>query len=709
MQTTIVFPNGDFEAGEAGWTIARDRGDCGITTARVAGGKQALRIVADAARKGAKIEGPMVPCRGPGLVELHGKVCALSGRLLGLWIREYDAAGQLLPCSQANWGEIGGTDGQWHDLLRQVVLNEQTAALQLFFLAYPKPDERIEVYVDELSFVRVPLRIPPWPSQYKLRPDDTARLTAADVVGPDGIVYPNWQQVGVQGDIPHVPVAVRLADAGARPGTDISDVLDRACREVGAKGGGAVLIGNGTYYLDRPVTVRHSGIVIRGAGRVQTRLVFRYAVGTPGTDGRPADAQAEKAGTSTRAALYFHGAGLEATEHLLAEDGKRGDTELVFRDVGDLRKGDKINLHAPLTDAFCDRIRNRAPRGWNRVGYFEIRAIDGPRVRINQPLRVDFPAADGTYARRLTPVERCGVEDLTIEHESRLPISAIEFNWGWNGWVLNVKVLKAGCNGVHAEHSKWIEVRDCELDDTWNHDGGQAYAGFTRSADCLMEDCMVRKYRHAPVVQFGAMGCVFRNSRFEGSDLQWHAGWSTENLFENCVVTSAKGTGSYGYGAYATGSDDNTHGPNGPRNVVYGCDFTSELDGAMLNGVSEHWLFLHNRFVVGKGAGLVASGGSFDHLIRGNTFVLQDGTSPMVRLATPDCVGIDLIDNAMHGGNAKIIEGAAVAALNTGNQALPATKPGEPLPARPKANPPSIYAWQNRNPLPDFPPDGRAQ
>ena len=33
---------------------------------------------------------------------------------------------------------------------------------------------------------------PPWESQYKIKPDEKARLTAADVVGPDGIVYPNW-------------------------------------------------------------------------------------------------------------------------------------------------------------------------------------------------------------------------------------------------------------------------------------------------------------------------------------------------------------------------------------------------------------------------------------------------------------------------------------------------------------------------------------
>jgi len=44
----------------------------------------------------------------------------------------------------------------------------------------------------------------PWESQYKIKPDQKDRLTAADVVGPDGIVYPNWTKCGVQGGISSV-------------------------------------------------------------------------------------------------------------------------------------------------------------------------------------------------------------------------------------------------------------------------------------------------------------------------------------------------------------------------------------------------------------------------------------------------------------------------------------------------------------------------
>ena len=39
----------------------------------------------------------------------------------------------------------------------------------------------------------------PWERQYKIKPNQKARLTAADVIGPDGIVYPNWTKCGVAG------------------------------------------------------------------------------------------------------------------------------------------------------------------------------------------------------------------------------------------------------------------------------------------------------------------------------------------------------------------------------------------------------------------------------------------------------------------------------------------------------------------------------
>jgi len=53
--------------------------------------------------------------------------------------------------------------------------------------------------------------VAPWERQYKIKPPEKARLTPADIVGPDGIVYPNWTKCGVQAPWPH-------GGGGNRPG-----------------------------------------------------------------------------------------------------------------------------------------------------------------------------------------------------------------------------------------------------------------------------------------------------------------------------------------------------------------------------------------------------------------------------------------------------------------------------------------------------------
>lgn len=92
--------------------------------------------------------------------------------------------------------------------------------------------------------------------------------------GPYGWKVPNVTFAGVPGGIPDVPVAAKLEDFGGKPDGDIADALEEAA--TAAAGKGAVLIGEGTFYLDRPVLIAFSGVVLRGAGRDKTKLVFRW-------------------------------------------------------------------------------------------------------------------------------------------------------------------------------------------------------------------------------------------------------------------------------------------------------------------------------------------------------------------------------------------------------------------------------------------------
>jgi len=621
---------------------------------------------------------------------------------------------------------------------------------------------------------------PPWPAQYKIKPQQTARLTEADVVGPDGLVYPNWTKTGVQGGIPRVEAAATIDEFGARPDDDRDDsaALDRACQAVGRKGGGAVLLGEGTYQLDSPVTVRHDGVVIRGRGPERTRLIFRYALPPEGITfyslkpgerigkdaeiilhARPAGLESmtieadgrvihewkrgphsgnsfatgvsarsivgrlpdgphtlrgvaryrdgtslraeiavhldSKAGQSRlvpdwRAAILFAGKGETGPAIKLARDGRRGDRTLVLEHAAGLAAGDRIHLTAPATERWNRLVRNACKWGRYREYALQIEKVDGSSITVTQPLRIDFPVGDGSFVRKIEPIERGGVEDLCLEQTENLWISGVLFSNAWNCWAKGVTVKKCGRFPVYGSDAKWCEIRDCVFDDAWfKGGGGTAYAGWDRCWDCLMENVETFKLRHAPLFQWAASGNVIRKSVFHQSDAQWHAGWTHENLMEQCVVESSGGNGGYGYGMWASPPEDSAHGPNGPRNVVYGCDVRSPKTGLWMGGMNEGWLILHNRFQVEKGHGIQAKTASFDHVVQGNVFVLSDPKASMVHLASPDCTGVEILDNRLIGGNGQFATGPARPAVLDANRTVPAGESGCPQPTVP-----SIYEWQ---------------
>ncbi len=626
---------------------------------------------------------------------------------------------------------------------------------------------------------------PPWKGQYKIKLSEPGRLTAADVVGPDGIVYPNWTRTGVQGGIPRIESTATIEAFGGRAGDarDDSDALKRACQSVGTKGGGAVLLGEGTYHLDWPVTIRHDGVVIRGRGPDRTKIIFRYALPAggitfyrlePGTRigrnsqvtlhcrptklatmtievddrivhewkrgphagntfatsisgraivGRVPDGRHVLRGTARyqdgttlrtetpvlvdskfndnrslsdwRAAILFAGKGYAGPSIKLARDGRRGDRTLVLERAAGLAPGDRIHVEAPATERWKTLVRDACKWGRYREYELQVETVEGEKVTVSQPLRIDFPTVDGSFVRKIEPIQRCGVEDLSLEQTEDLWISSVLFSHAWNCWARGVTVKKCGRFPVYGTSAKWCEIRDCTFDDAWfKGGGGTAYAGWDDCWDCLMENVETFQFRHGPLFQWAASGNVIRKSLFHDSDAQWHSGWTHENLIEQCVVESAAGHGAYGFGMWASPPEDTAHGPNGPRNVVYNCDIRSPKTGLWMGGMNENWLILYNRFRVQKGNGVFAKTASFDHIIRGNVFVLTDPKASMIHLATPDCIGVEVLDNQFYGGNGQLVTGKSPPGVLENNQVLPLSDGPRPQPIVP-----SIYEWQrNRSP-----------
>ena len=253
----------------------------------------------------------------------------------------------------------------------------------------------------------------------------------------------------------------------------------------------------------------------------------------------------------------------------------------------------------------------------------------------------------------------------------------------------------AGRSPVAANNSKFCSVINCEFDDSfYKGGGGAAYAGWDSCYDCLTEGLVARNMRHGPVVQWSASGNVFRNVISYHCDAQWHAGWANENLFENCkVISDTKVNGGYGNIFWASSPDDGSHGPNGPRNVVYNCDGYGIEDAVYLGGMNENWIFVGNRMRTSRKAGFFLKTASFDHIIKNNVFILEDKTTPFMVFASPDCVGVEVSDNIIYGGNGKLYSGLQKPFININNQFRRLDKNAP----RPELKIKSLYEWQMKN------------
>jgi len=783
QETVLPIRNGGFEDGLEGWQVPEDEGMSTLSDEQAATGKYSLKLVDADPKRGSDVRATRVPVKGAGAFELRAKYYPVSGSGLGIYVRVYDQHGNALNADTSHLVGLGGSEKKWIPFRRTFYTTGEARELELWIHSYNAA--QVAAYLDDFEFASLGEKgmRPPWEGQYKIRPEQTDRLTPADVVGPDGIVYPNWTKCGVQGGIPDVEAFGTVEDFGAKADDDgdDSEALAKACEAAGEAGGGAVLLGEGTYYLDRPVTVRHDGVVIRGQGADKTRLIFRYAIpengvgfftpapgarvgpntrlemhcrptglmkimlvddvvigawtrsthsgntfayarygrhvigkvddgphtlkgiaeykdGSQLTGGIPIVVDSEFADdvpvASSVAAINFQGAGWAGPRLKLAEDGNRGDMTLKLETVEGLEVGDCILIDGPATERWKTLTQNACKWGTYRRYEVIIEGIEGDTLTINQPLRIEFPVIDGSYVQKIVPIQRCGVEDFYLEQTENLWITSVQFSHGWNCWARGVTVKMCGRFPVNGSMAKWCEIRDCVFDDAWfKGGGGTAYAGWQHCWDCLMENVETFEYRHGPLFQWAASGNVIRKSIFHNSDGQWHAGWTNENLIEQCVIESVRDHGSYGFGMWASPPEDTAHGPNGPRNVVYNCDVSSPRTGLWMGGMNEGWLILYNRFVVGAGQGVFAKSASFDHIIKGNVFVLKDEKSPMVFLGTPDCIGVEIIGNKLYGGNGKFADGIGKPAALEGNEAFPL---GDA--PRPEPEAPSIYEWQQEHP-----------
>ena len=768
----------DFSKGLGDWKVSY--GQRMVSVVDDGGGRKLLQIEDDSERDGAGIESPSIPARR-GMYHLSGKMRILDGFGPGIGIEVLDERNKLIDQTQLTFNSQPSTPGEWQEFkLDAAAASESAAFIRIKFASWKSVINKVQFDSVSLTFQEARPTPPPWTPQYKLTTTD--KLSAADVPGPDGIVYPDWRRAGVQGGVPRLdmlPVA-RLGDFGGLPddGRDDSEAVLKAVASLSPKGG-VVQLEAGVYNFSRLIRISSDNIIIRGSGMDKTFVRCDYAIPADGIDfynlqsgqriGREGNihvycaptglrrirlsiggaeigkwersahsgnsfslvarigqtnvkpgtvellAEAEYNDGQTRskrlgvsfdpgcnftgdpdkpaAAILFAGPGFAGEEITLAKDGRRGDTSITLsRADHGLKAGDLIRIHAPETPRRRQEVKNACNWGTYRSYLVYVSASEGALLSLDQPLRIDYPVIDGSWVRKIEPISGCGVRDMTLEATENLWLTTVKFRNAVNCWAEKLKVIKTGRHPVYTRNAKFCTIRDCVFDDAhFKGGGGTAYVGWEHSYDCLMEKVVSHKMRHAPLLQWSAAGNVIRDSVFHDSDAQWHSGWTNENLIENCVVTSTTtANGGYGFGMWASPPEDGAHGPNGPRNVVYNCDVVSLKSGVWLGGMNENWLILHNRFKVGKGAGIYVKTHSFDHVIAVNTYILEDKKAPALFMKTSDCSGIELKNNLIYGGKGKVAEGLSVPLVEQDNRILPLNTSAP----RPRPAVPSIFEWQ---------------
>lgn len=397
-----------------------------------------------------------------------------------------------------------------------------------------------------------------------------------------------------------------------------------------------------------------------------------------------------------RAAFSFRGDGFSGKDYIIAKDGVRGNNfvELIQKDHP-FKKGDAVLLRALETARRRAETRNSCNWGNFRSVILYVTKVEGSRIYFNQPLRIDYVAVDKPFLRKVNLCKGGGIEGMTINTLHDYWFNTVFIQYFSDCLIKDVKIIMAGRSPVAANNSKFCAVMDCEFDDSfYKGGGGAAYAGWDSSYDCLTDNLIAKKLRHAPVVQWSASGNVFRNVKSYHCDAQWHAGWANENLFENCtIISDTKVNGGYGNIFWASAPEDGSHGPNGPRNVVYNCDGFGIEDAVYLGGMNENWIFIGNRMRTTRKAGFFVKTASFDHIIKNNVFIFDSKSSPFMVFASPDCLGIEVTDNLIYGGSGVFSTGLQKPLINENNKFLKYDKNAP----RPKLAVPSIYEWQMKN------------
>lgn len=326
---------------------------------------------------------------------------------------------------------------------------------------------------------------------------------------------------------------------------DMHDILQKAIDYVSSlkpdKNGrrGAVLLGAGTFNIDKPLRISESGVVLRGSGQDKTTIVKR--------------------GIDRGALLYIEGDMSMSGGDTIAIDGTKtpaGATTLTIASAKGLKTGDRIRIVRPSTREWIESLGcydfggDLDYTGW-KPGDIDITwdrtivSATGNSITIDAPITTTLDQKYGggylITGYNQGEITECGIENMTLvsEHNTWNPKDedhcwdAIWMDNTRDCWVKRVNFRSFAGSAVNIQkNTSRITVEDCIASEPVSEVGGWRRGVFiTRGQQTLIQRCVSRKGIHDFAAGFCAAGpnafvqCEGEESLgFSGSIGSWAAG-----------------------------------------------------------------------------------------------------------------------------------------------------------------------------------------
>ncbi len=326
---------------------------------------------------------------------------------------------------------------------------------------------------------------------------------------------------------------------------DMHDILQKAIDYVSSlkpdKNGrrGAVLLGAGTFNIDKPLRICASGVVLRGSGQDKTTIVKR--------------------GIDRGALLYIEGDMSMSCGDTIAIDGTKtpaGATTLTIASAKGLKTGDRIRIVRPSTREWIESLGcydfggDLDYTGW-KPGDIDITwdrtivSATGNDITIDAPITTTLDQKYGggylITGYNQGEITECGIENMTLvsEHNTWNPKDedhcwdAIWMDNTRDCWVRRVNFRSFAGSAVNIQkNTSRITVEDCIASEPVSEVGGWRRGVFiTRGQQTLIQRCVSRKGIHDFAAGFCAAGpnafvqCEGEESLgFSGSIGSWAAG-----------------------------------------------------------------------------------------------------------------------------------------------------------------------------------------